>query len=256
MKRSDSLAANVAELRCLIRSGVLASALLILLVSLPSFVPPLAHLLRPSRTCITGTDCFWQAIKAVVWHLRWPCVVLGAVTILLGGWLALISRSWNEASSSKHLALMPRHTRTRESHSSDADAHARGMSAKEIATRLTGLWTTKASGYAYSTGQRRLYIAIETNGDWDALRYERRDPNEDCAEFAHDLLAIIDHDLCAREQLALIRALAERLTAWQARRGREDDPVLRVLEELLIRHKEAMQMPRSASALSERADHE
>ena len=83
-----------------------------------------------------------------------------------------------------------------------------------------------------------MRIAIETNDNWDALRYERRDPNEDCEEFAHGLLAIIGDDLCARDQLALIRALAERLTAWQARRGCEDDPVRHCLEELLNPHRQ------------------
>jgi hypothetical protein len=113
-----------------------------------------------------------------------------------------------------------------------------GMSAKEIALQLRGPWTTEASGCAYSTPHRRVRIAIETNDNWDALRYERRDPNEDCEEFAHDLLAIIGDDLCARDQLALIRALAERLTAWQARRGCEDDPVRHCLEELLNQHRQ------------------
>ncbi len=113
-----------------------------------------------------------------------------------------------------------------------------GMSAKEIALQLRGPWTTEASGCAYSTPHRRVRIAIETNDNWDALRYERRDPNEDCEEFAHGLLAIIGDDLCARDQLALIRALAERLTAWQARRGCEDDPVRHCLEELLNQHRQ------------------
>lgn len=192
MKRSNAIGANVTELHRLVRSSVLAGTILILLVSLPDFVP------------------------------RWAAAALGAITILFGWMLALRTRGWGKHESTRQL---------------DLAQHPSGMSAKEIASRLRGPWMTEASGSAYSTPQRRVRIAIETNGDWDALRYERRDPNEDSEEFAHDLLAIVGDDLCARDQLALIRALAERLTAWQARRGCEDDPVRHCLEELLHRHR-------------------
>ena len=236
MKRSDALAANATELRRLICSGVLGGAVLILLVSLPDFLPPLAHLLRPSRTCIPGAECFGEAIKAVVWQLRWPCAALGALTILLGGVLALMARPSRESNGTDLTAPISPHDSTGGKSPIEQSAGF-GMSAKEIASRLRGSWTTEASGFAYSTPQRRVRIALESNGDWDALWYERRDPNEDCEEFAHDLLAVIGDDLCPRDQIALIRALAGRLTAWQARRGCEDDPVHHCLEELLNKHR-------------------
>ena len=137
------------------------------------------------------------------------------------------------------IAARRRRRKMSDAHCSNDTDPGSGMSAKEIAAHLPGRWTTEASGCAYSTPQRRVRIAIETNGDWEALRYERRDPYADCHEFAHDLLAIIGDHLCARDQLALIRALAERLTAWQVRRGCEDDPVLHTLEELVNRHRDA-----------------
>jgi len=247
MKRLDSIAANAAELRRLIRSGVLAGAVLILLVSLPSFVPPLAHLLRPRPTCIHGVDCFWESIKSVAWHLRWPCAALGTITILWGCLLALITRSWRENISTDHNTIMPPHVGTG---SSDTDSVS-GMSAKEIASHLRGPWTTEASGCAYCTPQRRVRIAIETNGNWDAMRYERRDPYADCDEFAQDLLSTVGDDLSPRDQIALVRALTVRLTAWQVRRGCEDDPVCRCLEDLLLRHRAARALSVYASPVSE-----
>ena len=237
MKRSDTIAANATELRRLIRSGVLAGTFLILLVFLPDFVPSLAHLLRPSRTCVPGVECVGEAIKVTVWQIRWPCAALGALTILWGGALAVMTRPSRESNGTDLTALISPHDSANGLGPIEQDTGF-GMSAKAIASQLRGPWTTEASGCAYSTPQRRVRIAIETNGDWDALRYERRDPNEDCEEFAHDLLAIIGDDLCARDQLALIRALAERLTAWQARRGCEDDPVRHCLEELLNPHRQ------------------
>ncbi len=180
MKRSDSTPPTVAELRSLIRSGILACAVLILLVSLPDFVPPLAHLMRPSRTCIPGVECFGEGIKAVVWQLRWPCAALATATILLGGWLAFTTRSWRENNSTEKAGraavLINSVEQLRAVYSSDTDSPAPGTSAKEIATLLPGTWTTGASGCAYPTPQRRVRIAVETNCDWDVLRYERRDP--------------------------------------------------------------------------------
>ena len=238
MKRSDPIAPNKTELRRLIRSGVLAGAVLILLVSLPDFVPPLAHLMRPSRACIPGAECFGEAIKAIVWQFRWPCAALGAVTIIFGGLLALATRSWREHSSTERRVLTSPRFAAVASYSTDTDSPATGMSAKEIAALLPGIWTTDASGCAYPHPQRRVRIAIETNCNLEALQYERRDPYVDCDEFARDLLTIIGDDLCARDQLALIRALAARLTAWQAKRGRDDDPVRECFEEIMHRHVE------------------
>lgn len=131
---------------------------------------------------------------------------------------------WLEHNSTGRAELTHPHNSTGAECSSDT-APASGMSAKEIAARSPGLWTTEASGCAYPTSQRRVRILIETNGDWDALRYEIRDPYADCEEFAQDLLAIVGDDLSARDQLALIRVLTARLTACQVRRGCEDDPV-------------------------------
>jgi len=238
MKRSNAIGASVTELRRLVRSGVLAGTILILLVSLPAFVPPLAHLLRPRTGCISMVNCSWETIKGVIWHLRWAAAAIGAITILLGWMLALRTRGWCENESTGQIDLARPHTASGADCASDTDSpQPSGMSAKEIASNLRGTWTPEASGCAYSTPQRRVRITLETNGDWDALRYERRDPYADCEEFAHDLLAIVGDDLTARDQLALIRALAERLTAWQARRGCEDDPVRHCLEELLSKHR-------------------
>jgi len=120
----------------------------------------------------------------------------------------------------------------------DADMHE-PLSAKDIAERLPGPWKTVNSGCLYPHPQRRVQVSIETNSDWEVLRYEDRDPRADSEDFAQGLLAIVGEELCANDELALIRALAERLTAWQVRRGCEDDPVLHTLEELLNRHREA-----------------
>ena len=252
MKRSNAIGASVTELRRLVRSGVLAGTMLILLVSLPDFVPPLTHLLRPSPTCIRGADCMEETIKAVVWHLRWDCAALGAITILYGAMLALWMRRGREnASIAGNDSAVPDSTAAGGCSSDTDSPQPSGMSAKEIASHLRGPWKTEESGCAYSTPQRRVRIAIEINRDWDAMRYERRDPYADCDEFAQDLLSTVGDDLSPRDQIALVRALTVRLTAWQVRRGCEDDPVCRCLEDLLLRHRAARALSVYASPVSE-----
>ena len=120
------------------------------------------------------------------------------------------------------------------------DANMRDpLSAKDIAARLPGPWKTRNSGCLYPHPQRRVRVSVEINSDWEVLQYEDRDPQADSKDFAQELLDIMGDELCANDELALIRALAERLTAWQVRRGCEDDPVLHTLEELLNRHRVA-----------------
>lgn len=217
MKRSDAIAANATELRRLIRSGVLGGAVLILLVSLPDFLPPLAHLLRPSRTCIPGLECFGEAIKAVVWQLRWPCAALAAVTILLGGWLAFTTRSWREIRSTKPGSL----------------------TAREIAEALPAdEWQTVASATVYPHAQRRLAVTVSMNTSPEVFRYIEDEDYSARSKFAEELLEIIGEDLSANDEMALIRTLGKRLTAWQARRGCADDPVRHCLEELLNQHRQ------------------
>lgn len=252
MKRLGSISASAPELRRLIRSGVLAGAVLILLVSLPDFVPPLAHLLRPSPTCIPGVDCFGEAIKALIWHLRWIFAALGAITILWGAMLALMIRRWCEVDSTDQEKLTSPRGGGNDDVTSDPDSVDGLLSTKDIAARLPGVWTTKASGCAYPTPQRRIRIAIETNGDLEALRYERRNPHTDGEELAQDVLALIGSDLSARDQLALLRVLTARLTDWQLRRGCEDDPVRHCLDELSNRHRQAtLNLPAGGELRSE-----
>ena len=240
MKRPGEIGASQWRHHLGILVVILASSVLVLIALLPTSVPFLAQLLRPSPYCPHGSHCLGDATRSLILQLRAPFGVFSAIVSLCTAIFVLWTRVRGEA------ALGQRHNRTVAKCSNDADS-ASGMSAKEIATLLPGLWTTEASGYAYSNPQRRVRIAVETNDDWDALRYERRDPNEDSEEFAHDLLAIIGDDLCARDQIALIRALVERLTAWQVRRGCEDDPVRHCLEELLNRHRQTKRAVRTLS---------
>ncbi len=120
----------------------------------------------------------------------------------------------------------------------DADVRE-PLSAKDIAARLPGPWETVSSGCLYPHPQRRIRVSVEINRDWEVLRYDERDPRADSEDFARGLLAIVGEELCANDELALIRVLTERLTAWQVRRGCEDDPVLHALEELVNRHRDA-----------------
>ncbi len=215
-----------------------AGAFLVLLVILSSSVPFLAHLLRPRPYCTPGPDCWTDAIQAVIWHARWFFPALGAILIVYSVILAVRTGPISEAESPEKAGFATTSLGIGSDFSSNTDSPAHGMSAKEIAALLPGPWTTDASGCAYPHPQRRVRIAIETNCNLEALRYERRDPHVDCDEFARDLLAIIGDDLCARDQLALVRVLAERLTAWHARRGSSDDPVRECFEEILHRHVE------------------
>lgn len=126
------------------------------------------------------------------------------------------------------------------------------LSAKDIAARLPGPWKTVRSGCLYPHPQPRVRVSIETNRAWEVLRYQNRDPHADSEDFAQGVLAIVSEELCANDELALVRALAERLTAWQVRRGCEDDPVLQALEELLNRHRQATRTSRTTT--EERSD--
>ena len=125
------------------------------------------------------------------------------------------------------------------------------LSAKEIAARLLGPWKTVNSACLYPHPQRRVRVSVETNSDWEVLRYDERNPRAESEDFARGLLAIVGEELCANDELALIRTLVERLTTWQVRRGCEDDPVRRCLEELLNRHRAARALSVYAKPVSE-----
>ena len=113
------------------------------------------------------------------------------------------------------------------------------LSAKDIAARLPGPWKTVSSGCLYPHPQRRIRVSVEISNDWEVLRYDERNPRAESEDFARGLLAIVGEELCANDELALIRTLVERLTTWQVRRVCQDDPVLQTLEELLNRHRNA-----------------
>jgi hypothetical protein len=176
-------------------------------------------LLKPRAYCYRGQDCWEDFIQAVFWHTR---SLFAAMTWLIAAQTAAVGLL-----SFVGLVL------ERPTNGSPT------LSARGIAERLIGPWKTHKSGCLYPHPQRRVRVAVETNSDWEVLQYEDRDPRADSEDFAQGLLAIMGDELCANDELALVRALAERLTDWQVRRGCEDDPVLQTLEELLTRHREA-----------------
>ena len=117
------------------------------------------------------------------------------------------------------------------------------LTAREIAEALPADgWRTVASATVYPHAQRRLAMTVSTNTSPEVFRYIEDEDYSTRSKFAEELLEIIGEDLCANDEIALIRALGKRLTAWQGRRGScgqhgcTDDPVLECLEEVLREH--------------------
>lgn len=124
---------------------------------------------------------------------------------------------------------------------SDESASQGLLSAREIAERLPGPWQDEKDGYAYPHPQRRITIRVQTNLSWEILQYTERDPFADSDRFARELLELIGDDLSANDTMALIRALASQLSAWQIRRSgtNGDDPIRECFDEALKAHQAA-----------------
>ena len=111
------------------------------------------------------------------------------------------------------------------------------LAAREIAEALPAdEWRIVASATVYPHAQRRLAVTVSTNTSPEVFRYIEDEDYSARSKFAEELLEIIGEDLSANDEMALIRALAKRLTAWQARRGCDDDPVRECLEDVLRAH--------------------
>ena len=117
------------------------------------------------------------------------------------------------------------------------------LTAREIAEALPAdEWRTVASATVYPHAQRRLAVTVSMNTSPEVFRYIEDEDYSARSKFAEELLAIIGEDLSANDEMAFIRALGKRLTAWQARRGScgqhgcPDDPVRECLEEVLREH--------------------
>ena len=117
------------------------------------------------------------------------------------------------------------------------------LTAREIAEALPAdEWRTVAKATVYPHAQRRLAVTVSTNTSPEVFRYIEDEDYSARSKFAEELLEIIGEDLSANDEMALIRALGKRLTAWQARRGScaqhgcPDDPVRECLEEVLREH--------------------
>ena len=117
------------------------------------------------------------------------------------------------------------------------------LTAREIAEALPAdEWRTVASATVYPHAQRRLAVTVSMNTSPEVFRYIEDEDYSARSKFAEELLEIIGDDLSANDEMALIRALGKRLTAWQARRGScgqhgcTDNPVRECLEEVLREH--------------------